>query len=50
MIKFYDDLAAIYAAIRAYKEQPFDETKRQAQAEQLLYTSHAEPALNSAML
>lgn len=34
--KFYDGLAAIYAAIRSYKEQPFDETKRQAQANQLL--------------
>lgn len=34
--KFYRDLAAIYAAIRDYQEQPFDETKRKEQAADLL--------------
>jgi hypothetical protein len=33
---FYRNLAAVYSAIRVYQEEPFDETKRQAQAEQLL--------------
>lgn len=34
--KFYDNLAAIYATIRQYKEEPFDEARRKAQAELLL--------------
>lgn len=34
--QFYEQLAAIYATIREYQEQPFDEVKRQAQADQLL--------------
>ena len=34
--KFYDELAEIYATIRQYKEEPFDETRRKTQAEQLL--------------
>ena len=36
VLKFYRDLAAIYATIRDYQEQPFDETKRKEQADQLL--------------
>jgi len=34
--KFYEQLASIYAAIRGYQEQPFDEVKRKEQAGQLL--------------
>lgn len=34
--RFYQKLAAIYAAIRAYQEEPFDEAARRAQADQLL--------------
>ncbi len=34
--KFYDNLAAIYATIRQYKMEPFDEARRKAQAELLL--------------
>jgi hypothetical protein len=34
--KFYDGLSAIYAAIRQYKEEPFDQATRNAQAAELL--------------
>lgn len=34
--RFYDGLAAIYAAIRQYQAEPFDEDTRSAQAEDLL--------------
>jgi transposase len=34
--KFYRQLAAIYASIRTYQEEPFDETKRKTQADTLL--------------
>lgn len=34
--RFYQNLAAVYAAIRVYQEEPFDETKRREQADQLL--------------
>jgi hypothetical protein len=34
--KFYQHLAAIYATIRTYQEEAFDETKRKEQAERLL--------------
>jgi hypothetical protein len=34
--RFYRNLASIYAAIRTYQEQPFDETKRKEQAKHLL--------------
>ena len=34
--KFYDELACIYAAIRQSKEEPFDQTVRNAQATELL--------------
>lgn len=34
--KYYRGLATIYADIRAYQAEPFDETTRQVQAEQLL--------------
>lgn len=34
--KFYQDLATIYAGIRAYQEEPFDEAIRVAQADKLL--------------
>jgi hypothetical protein len=37
---FYKQLAAIYAAIRTYQEEPFNETKRKTQAEQLLGKPH----------
>lgn len=33
---FYEQLAAIYAAIRSYQSEPFDETRRQEQANTLL--------------
>lgn len=33
---FYQELATIYASIRAYQAEPFDKTLRQVQAEQLL--------------
>lgn len=33
---FYHQLAAIYAAIRAYQEEPFDAAKRKTQADDLL--------------
>jgi len=34
--RFYHQLAAVYAAIRQYKEEPFHALKRQQQADQLL--------------
>jgi hypothetical protein len=34
--RFYQQLAAIYASIRAYQAEPFDETKRRTQADALL--------------
>jgi transposase len=34
--KFYDQLASIYADIRKYQAEPFDEAKRQEQADKLL--------------
>lgn len=34
--RFYQRLAAVYATIRDYQEQPFDENKRKEQADQLL--------------
>lgn len=34
--RFYQALAAIYAAIRAYQVEPFDELKRQTQANKLM--------------
>jgi transposase len=39
--KFYDGLSAIYAAIRQYKEEPFDAIKRQEQAAELLEQTKA---------
>jgi transposase len=39
--KFYDGLAAIYAAIRAHKEELFDEVQRLEQADQLLEQTKA---------
>jgi transposase len=38
---FYDGLATIYAALRAYKEESFEVTKRQMQAGQLLEQTKA---------
>ena len=36
IIRFYKGLAAIYAAIRLYQKEPFNEAKRKEQASQLL--------------
>jgi len=36
VIKFYQNLAVIYATIRDYQDEPFDETTRQRQASELL--------------
>jgi hypothetical protein len=46
---FYQELAAIYASIRTYQAEPFDEGKRQAQAASLIEKRQVSASLTSSI-